>query len=346
MIYYGVYLTLLIAQLFSELFLKTRRYIFFYALIGLFIFCAFRFEVGCDWIIYEIVFNYDFSKSVQVANLLSSGEVSSAGLILLAKYFDLPFVSMNIFTSIFFFSGLSYLALRQPSPVAFLVYCFPILIINMPMSGIRQAAAIGFVCVALVAFCDKRFFLYLFSILLAMTFHVSAGIFLLLLPFVKSNISRKGFLIMLLVGAVIVLGYLITGSIQLYILRYFETEVSSAGAIYRLGLLFFTGAMFLFWLAKKWEIKFHNDYKLAYLGAIAMLLLPLLMIFSSPIADRFGYYLIPFQAMILARIRFIPDKFRQINMIWPPLFLFFVFLVWSQYSSHFQSCYLPYRNWF
>ena len=43
-----------------------------------------------------------------------------------------------------------------------LAVAFPILVINMPMSTIRQAAAIGIMCFAYNAFNDRRSILFVF----------------------------------------------------------------------------------------------------------------------------------------------------------------------------------------
>ena len=67
----------------------------------------------------------------------------------------LPSFAISLSSAIFFL-GVHVLARRQPDPLGFLVLLFPILIINMPMSGIRQGAAIGLLCIAFVAFIDRR----------------------------------------------------------------------------------------------------------------------------------------------------------------------------------------------
>ena len=55
----------------------------------------------------------------------------------------------------------------------------------------------------------------------------------------------------------------------------------------------------MFKLAPYWRRQFPYDYKLAMLGSWMML--TLFFIFVSSVIDRFGYYLIPIQAMIFAK---------------------------------------------
>ena len=51
------------------------------------------------------------------------------------------------------------------------------------MSAIRQAAAIGIICLAILAVIDKRPIYFLFLVLIASGLHASAVLFLVLLPF-------------------------------------------------------------------------------------------------------------------------------------------------------------------
>ena len=76
-----------------------------------------------------------------------------------------------------FFWGIHVFAKRQPDPLSFLILTFPILIINMPMSGIRQGAVIGLICIALVHFSDCRPLKFIMWVLIASGFHLSAIVF-------------------------------------------------------------------------------------------------------------------------------------------------------------------------
>ncbi|NBB99157.1 MAG: EpsG family protein, partial [Alphaproteobacteria bacterium] len=72
----------------------------------------------------------------------------------------------------------------------------------------------------------------------------------------------------------------------------------------------------------------------------------LLIPVSTVIGDRFGYYLIPIQAMIFARIPFLQFRTNAaLHAALPYLGLLLVFTVWTQLSWHFQQCYIPYQTW-
>ena len=101
-----------------------------------------------------------------------------------------PYPFINVIAGSIFFIGVHSLARRQPDPLAFLVLLFPILIINMPMSGIRQGAAIGLICIAFSAFIDRRPVRFGFWVIIAAGFHSSAIVFLLMLPVAAGSYTR------------------------------------------------------------------------------------------------------------------------------------------------------------
>lgn len=313
-------------------------------LIGLFLFSAFRYQVGCDWsgyyFQYNIAADFDWSTLTQISEPIwwaTLAWINASGL---------PYPVANVISSAIFFAGIHIIARRQPDPLGFLVLLFPILIINMPMSGIRQGAAIGLICVAFTAFMDRRPLKYAIWIVLAAGFHASALIFILLFPFVmgRNTISR------LMLAAIIALpgAYLLARSeaVELATTRYIDTGIDAAGAAFRLGILGLSGLYFLLFVRKKWLLAFPGDYSLAIIGAIGMALSFLILPISTVIGDRLGYYLIPIQTMIFARLPFLPFRRNaDLQSALPYLGLLLVFTVWAQFSSLFQQCYVPYQTW-
>ena len=258
----------------------------------------------------------------------------------------LPYPVANIASSAVFFVGIHVLARRQPDPLGFLVLLFPILIINMPMSGIRQGAAIGLLCIAFVAFIDRRPLWFAFWAVVAAGFHSSALIFMLLLPVATGRYTRNR----LLLGAILAVPgafFLATGEeAEVATSRYVGTGIDAAGAAFRVGMLGLSALYFFLFLRKKWLRTWPQDYSLASIGAIGMALAFLLIPVSTVIADRFGYYLIPIQAVIFARIPFLPFRANAaLHAALPYLGLLLVFMVWSQLSWHFKQCYIPYQSW-
>lgn len=317
--------------------------VYWLVLVSLFLFSGFRWEVGCDWTGYA--FHFVERPNESLLETLSKREAGYWLLVRILVGFGLPYWTLNVATSALFFAGLHVLARRQSDPLGFLVLAFPILIINMPMSGIRQAAAMGFFCIALTSIIDRKPVGFLIWIGIASLFHASALAFAPLVAFVYGGFTSRNLMVgtLLAIPGVILLGS--TDAAEVAISRYVATENVSFGAQYRLGLLAITGLAFFMFVFRTWRQKFPYDHWIVSIGAVLMILAGLMIPFSSTIADRLGYYLIPIQLIIFARLPLLFAGQTRDVFTWAPyLLLGFVFVVWSQVSLHFQICYLPYAS--
>ena len=310
----------------------------------LFLFVAFRFEVGCDWSGY--LSQYELQRGAGWGVALERRDPLWWGVIEFTHQAGLPYPWLNVFSSLIFFAGIHALARRQPDPLGFLILLFPILILNMPMSGIRQAAGIGLICIALTAFLDRRLMRFMFWTAVASGFHSSAAVFFLLAPLVWGSYT-KGRLAM--AGLLAIPGALLIASgsnADLAISRYVATDTDAFGAVYRTGILFMSGLLFFFFLRRQWQSAFPWDYKIASLGALMMLAVFPLVAFSTVIADRLGYYFVPLQAVIFSRVPYLRrGPVGRLLTVAPYLGLGVVLTVWTSTSSHFNQCYVPYRTW-
>ena len=344
MIYLALYGGMLLSTALCNRQMQLRRLFFVVFALLLFVFVAFRYEVGCDWggyaLHFEQVWNWDTTEALQQsepAYWLLVVQIRAAGL-------DYPYVNLTM--AIPFFWGFLAFAKRQPDPLAFLVLSFPVLIINMPMSAIRQAAAIGFLCLAMIAFQERKLIRYVAMVLAGFLFHMSAIIFLALAPFVKLQVKRST---LLLCGMLMLPGayFMMAKTAEFYSDRYVASDLDAKGAIFRSLMLAAVGAYFLFALKLSWRERFPKDYKLALIGSWVMLGTLALLPLSTVISDRFGYYVTPIQIMIMARLPYLAKAGQQSQLIAavPYLALGLVLLVWTANSEMFQQCYLPYRTW-
>lgn len=321
-----------------------QRLAYWFVLAGLFVFSAFRFRVGCDWGGY--FHNYALGADMTRAEALEYRESVWWLILITFNQWGLPYPAVNVLTSAFFFVGVDALARRQPDRLGFLVLLFPILIINMPMSGIRQAAAIGFFCLALVAFIDKRPIRFVLWILIGATIHSSVMAFLLLTPLATGRYTKKRVLLMLLLAVPGMVVLMQSDDAQVAIDRYVDTGVDAFGAAFRVGILAASAIFFFLVLRRKWARQFPADLGVVSIGSWMMLSLLPLIVVSSVISDRLGYYLIPIQAMIFARTPFFSGlSNRSMLTALPYLGLLMVFTVWSSLSGLFQVCYQPYQSW-
>ena len=281
-----------------------RNQLYFIVLASLFVFSAFRYQVGCDWSGYYYQYlgaaDLDWSSVTKIREPIwwaILGWIQNKGL---------PYPVANIASSAVFFLGVHVLARRQPDPLGFLVLLFPILIINMPMSGIRQGAAIGLLCIAFVAFIDRHPLRFAFWVVLAAGFHTSVMIFMLLLPVATGKYTRNRLLLAAFLAIPGAFALASGEAGELATSRYIGTGTDAAGAIFRVGVLGLSAMHFFLFLRKKWLQTWSQDYALASIGAIGMALAFLIIPVSTVIGDRLGYYLIPIQAMIFARIPVLP----------------------------------------
>jgi hypothetical protein len=320
------------------------KQIYAVSLFCLFVFSAFRYQVGCDWSGYY--FQYAVAANFDWSTLTSIQEPIWWAILAWINGNDLPYPTVNVISSAVFFAGVHVLARRQPDPLGFLVLLFPILIINMPMSGIRQGAAIGLICIAFTAFVDRRPLKYAIWTVLAAGFHSSALIFMLLLPVATGRYTRGR----LVLAAILALpgAYFLASSEAAGVAasRYIDSGIDAAGAAFRVGFLGLSAFCFFVFVRRKWMRMFPADYSLVNIGAMGMTALIILLPISSVIADRFGYYFIPIQAMIFARLPFLPfPSSRALYSAAPYVGSILVITVWSQLSYHFQLCYIPYQTW-
>ncbi|MBJ7533227.1 EpsG family protein [Rhodomicrobium vannielii ATCC 17100] len=343
MIYVASYAALLLAGFLSFKSVQLRRALFPIVALFLFLFVAFRYEVGCDWSGYQN--NYLSAQYLTVEDAVSGQEPGYWLLLTQLHSFGFEYPYLNVLMAMLFFWGLTRLAVREPNPLAILILAFPVLVINLPMSGIRQGAAVGMICLALNAFRSRQPITYVALVVFASLFHTSALAFLALAPFVKFRVTRAT----LILSGILVLPsalFLLTDKVAFYSDRYVDTGVDAAGAIYRTGMLAVVGGYFLLVLRRAYLERFPADYKLALIGAWTMLGTLALLPVSSVISDRFGYYVAPIQLMIMARTPYlIRGRSRLFLSAAPYAALGVVLVVWTSFSDLFKQCYVPYQTW-
>ena len=323
---------------------QARNQIYYVVFLAIFLFVTYRYQVGCDWYgYYKLYLRYE-----EINWLPLAGKVDplSHAIFDYAQDFGLPYPYAYIPFSIIFFIGIHILARRQPDPLGFLVLMFPILIINITMSAVRQGAAIGILCIAITAFLDRRPLYFSLWVVLATLFHSSAIVFLVLLPFASGryNHTRLALATLLAVPGIILLTF--SQNVQHVTNIYIASGREAYGAIFRVGVLALSSFYFFLFVKNKWRQTFPNEYSIVSIGAIGMVITLFFVPVSSIISDRYGYYFIPIQAMIFARLPYLPFKMNHLlHSALPYIGIFIVFIVWTQTSWHFKECYVPYKSW-
>lgn len=312
-------------------------------LIFLFLFVAFRFEVGCDWLGYLNQYRVFGVKTLE--DSLTEAEPIWKSAFVGQNFLGIAYPWINVFAATIFFAGIHSIARRLANPLSYLALLFPVLILNMPMGAISQGAAIGIMCFAFLAFVDRQTIRYVVFVFIAAGFHSSAAIFLLLAPLVSGQITRQRLVLAALLAlpgiAVLLTGEAASVANQ----RYVETDRDAAGAVFRVLQVTLVGLVYFLFLKRRWPKDGQFD-KLVYVGALIMLAIPALLPISTIIGDRVAYYLLPIQAIILARLPYLDfGKSRRLIIAMPYFALFVTLAVWTTISTHFEQCFLPYQSW-
>ena len=215
------------------------------------------------------------------------------------------------------------------------------------MSGIRQGAAIGIMCLAFCAFQDRKTFWVFIWVSLASLTHFSATIFFCMIPLIHGNNLKRRIFTVFLILIPSVYFLMVTTNLGVSASnRFSQSGPEAQGALFRVTLLTATAMFYLLIMRRKWKKILPKSSRLATLSSFVMIsILPLTLV-SSMVGDRLSYFLIPLQAMILSNIPFLPIRqYRLIYSVAPYFILGFTFLIWTSFSWHFQECYLPYKNW-
>lgn len=340
MIYILIYNSLLICGLASRTNASSRNWLYYICFVGLFFFVGFRYKVGCDWSGYLNIF------ALARAQYKPASEASFWALNKFIRYFELDYPFINVIAAIGFFAGLHALAKRQPDRLGVLILSFPILILELAMSGIRQGIAVGFLCFGINAFVDTQLIRFVVFLVIAASFHSSAMFFLVLTPFVHGEASLRRMALGALLALPGVFYFLTSETVESYSQRYIGRGTEAAGAPLRCALLALTGVAFLLFLDHAWKTQPTKDYKIVKISSYLMVATFPLSLYSSVAGDRIGFYLYPVQLMILARLPvLVHGSFSNFVAFAPYAGGMLFLLFWTQMSFLFEKCYLPYQFW-
>ncbi len=190
--------------------------------------------------------------------------------------------------------------MEPAEPLAALACFFPVLVIQLAMSGVRQASAVGMLMVAVAFFLQGMRVATALSIIAGSFFHTSVIIFLPMayLAGKKFNVSRT-FVGTLLLGPVVY--YFLESRMDVYVDRYVEEiygEMSAFGAVFRYALLAISAGLF-FVYREKVEKRFPDYFPLFMLFAmITLAILPLGLV-NTVILHRVIYFVMPVSILMM-----------------------------------------------
>lgn len=340
-LYVGIYLLLVITGQTSSK--RPSRLLLILWTLFFVVFAGTREETGCDFLGYLNRF-LDYAY-VNVPDVITKPEPLFSLLNILIIRLGLDFMWVNLAASVIIFSGFAAFAGRCERPVHFLALAFPILIVQLAMSGIRQAMALGLLLLALNAFRDGQRLRMIVWILLASQFHTSAIVFLPLALMIGRDPTIWWLIAVTILAAPVAI-YFTGDRLDTYQSRYGEGEVESFGAIFRV-LLIAIGAIFFVIYRNRYRQLYRGDFALMQVFAIMSFALIAVFTFSTIAAHRLGYYIMPVHILMLLRLPNImrPGRPEPIVAMMPFLAYGAYITVWFSTSRHAKLCYIPYDSY-
>ena len=307
-----------------------------------------RYEVGCDYRAYDARFYSLYPPSYGWFSAFEHGEGGFHGLNLIARDLGLGFNGVVFLASFVSLFGLWRFSRLATNPLALLVTAFPILVVQLGMSGMRQAAALGVLMLAYVAFTERKRLVTALWVLVAFLFHTSAIVMLPIALLARTAIfARYVFMAVLVVGPIA--AWLLGGRLQVYTDRYVDQiygENSSNGAWIRYFVAAIPFAL-VAWKRKRVEQAFPRLFPMIWLFAYSMMALAIVGSVSSVALHRLTFYVLPVSLLALhcaSECLFKHDARSMARAL--PLALYGAyFLAWFLTSRHAASCYIPYQSW-
>jgi hypothetical protein len=239
----------------------------FFAIV-LIVFAGTRDEVGCDFLAYKARFDYLYI-GVDWLQGFEMGEGGFNLLNILARDLDFTFAAVTLVSAFVYIACLLRYSMLASTPMSVLVVAYPILVLQLGMSGMRQALATGFLCMAWVAFVGKKKWQVALWIVVASQFHTSAVIFLPLALLAGRKVSAIR-LFWATVFLAPVVGWMLGDRIDVYQDRYVDEiygENSSGGAWIRYAMAL-VPFLILEWKRKLVESAFPDQYPLMRLFSL------------------------------------------------------------------------------
>lgn len=300
-----------------------------------------RYEVGVDWNPYLYLTNVVHRSTF--FSLLERGDVAFYSLMWLADRAGYEIWVVNLICAAIFAIGLLSFARTQPSPWLTIAVAVPYLVIVVAMSATRQATAIGFIFLAIVALKDNRLWRVGFWVFLASLFHASSILMLGIAALSYTRNRFQGILLILLLA--LPAYYLLSTNLETYVERYSGSEIQSAGASIRVAMNLVPAVIFLFF-SRHFPDTPHMRSLWRNLSWLALACVPLLFLLpSSTAVDRLALYAIPLQMYVLGRLPLATDAGPRAYGSWALAIISYLALVqyvFLYHSSH-RAAWNPYK---
>lgn len=304
------------------------------------LFVGLRHEVGADWQSYLNYFdNLDSSPvpSEDILLYLSTNDMGYVVLNWLSAYFGTGIYGVNFVCAAIFMTGLILFCRKQPLPWLALTIAIPIFVVTIAMGSVRQATALGWFFLALIAFQERRLAYFILFMFLAGMFHKSVLIFIFLLFFMTNVRWFFGFFVM-----IALVSFYLYDIVAIFWKVYVEDTMYSEGGFIRV-LMNAVPAIFLLLFWRRWKLS--PDQKLWISFAILSLLSLVFVGSASTAVDRIAIYFAPWQIFAFSRLPLLAQDVVSRTTILTLIVAVngAVLFVWLNYAINANS-WIPYRN--
>lgn len=303
-----------------------------------------RYRVGVDWANYMTIWRTAGATDFAGLQRAYGGDPAFYGLVWLLRNAGAPFWTLNLICGAVFTSGLFRYARLQPNPWLAVAIAVPYLIVVIAMSGLRQATALGFVFLALVAYSEGRTRAFLVWLGCAALFHASS---IITLGFAGLAFARNRFQSVLIVVVSLVFAYFVLGStFGEYSRDYMGGGgPNSSGTIYRVAMTVLSASLFFalrnrLVLGPNDRLLWRNYSLFAFASIPALALFP-----SSTPVDRLLLYLYPLQLGMLSHTPFaMAEKLRDRVLITALILIYLaaILYVFLHFAVN-RSSYIPFQ---
>ncbi|CAA9483868.1 MAG: hypothetical protein AVDCRST_MAG39-210 [uncultured Sphingomonadaceae bacterium] len=304
---------------------------------------GFRYEVGGDWYTYEEIISDIYYGDFR--NAFAYVDPGFGLLSFVSTRVGLGSLGPMLACGAVLMFGIYRFSRKQSDPWLAITAAVPYLIIVVGMGYVRQAAAIGFLLVALTKLEGKSLKGFLSWLAVGALFHASV---LCTLPIVGLAWARtRGVAVFVVLAAATVLTYafLLRERVDGFLSSYVEAQMDSSGALVRLAMNGIPAAIFLL-LRRFWPMT--EDYRFVWTLFAAVALGMFVVVYYSPATtalDRIGLYFIPIQLFVFGNIGAIAGRntaARTMISIGVIAFYAAVLYIWLNFAVH-SEYWLPYQ---
>lgn len=305
-----------------------------------------RYIVGCDYKAYYLRY-LDTLPGIHLQEIFAYQEPGFQLLSAILKTIGAHYMWLNIAASALMLAAYFMFARAHKSPVMIMALLFPVLIVQLGMSGIRQGIATAALTLATVSFVKGNRLMTALIIMSGAQFHSSAYIFLPIAFLAGRKISAGR----IIAGVVLVSPlavYLLSDRLDVYADRYVDHaygEITSKGALIRYALIMLPQLFFLKYY-KELRAAHPEAYGLLKLFVIICFALLPIAFYSSIALHRINFYVMPFSILtfVYLSLTIAPRQQALLVRAMPALAYGMYQMFWFLTSSHAEQCYNPYRS--